>query len=76
MVWDVDWATVSWHWTEPDRMRRVLRAWDEHLVHPSLPLTLGSAMRAVGFADVRMEAHGFAATGAFDDQTYGPGSRR
>ena len=28
VLWDVDWATVSWHSTDPDRMRRVLAAWD------------------------------------------------
>lgn len=37
VVWDVDWATVSWHSADPARMRRVLVAWDEHLAHPSLP---------------------------------------
>jgi arsenite methyltransferase len=73
VLWDIDWATVSWHSADPERMRRVLAAWDEHLAHPSLPLTLAATMRSVGFADVRMEAHPFAATGAFDPQTYGAG---
>jgi len=69
VVWDVDWATVSWHSEHPDRMARVLRAWDEHLVHRSLPRTLASAMRAVGFERVEMEAHSFAST-EFDPETY------
>ena len=34
VVWDVDWSTVSWHSQQPERMERVLAAWDEHLVHP------------------------------------------
>ena len=34
VVWDVDWATLSWHSEDPERMARVLRAWDEHLTHP------------------------------------------
>ena len=42
VVWDVDWATVSWHSTDPARMERVLSAWDEHLTHPSLPRTLAA----------------------------------
>ena len=61
VVWDVDWATVSWHSSDPDRMARVLRAWDAHLAHPSLPRILTAKLTAVGFDDVRMEGHTFAA---------------
>ena len=60
VVWDVDWATLSWHSTDPHRMERMLRAWDEHLAHPSLPRTLVPRLRAAGFEDVTMEAHAFA----------------
>jgi arsenite methyltransferase len=70
VVWDVDWATVSWHSADPARMERVLGAWDEHLAHPSLPRTLAPAMRAVGFEQVEMEAHSFASAD-FDPDTYG-----
>jgi SAM-dependent methyltransferase len=70
VVWDVDWATVSWHSADPARMQRVLGAWDEHLAHPSLPRTLAPAMRAVGFEQVEMEAHSFA-TAEFDPDRYG-----
>jgi ubiquinone/menaquinone biosynthesis C-methylase UbiE len=70
VIWDVDWATLSWHSADPERMRRVLDAWDEHLVHPSLPRTLAPALRAAGFADVAMQAHSFA-TASFDPDTYG-----
>lgn len=70
VLWDVDWATLSWHSADPGRMRRVLDAWDEHLVHRALPRTLAPAMRAVGFADVAMQAHSFA-TASFDPDTYG-----
>lgn len=70
IVWDVDWATVSWHSKDPARMTRVLGAWDEHLAHPSLPRVLAPAMRAVGFEDVRMEPHPFA-TARFDPDSYG-----
>lgn len=73
VIWDVDWATVSWHSADAERMRRVLKAWDEHLVHPSLPLTLAPAMRTAGFSDVEMHAHPFAAAGPFDTETYGAG---
>jgi SAM-dependent methyltransferase len=70
VIWDVDWATLSWHSTEPERMQRVLAAWDEHLVHRSLPRTLAPAMRAAGFADIEMQAHSFA-TSEFNPDTYG-----
>jgi len=70
VVWDVDWATVSWHSADPARMDRVLRAWDEHLAHPSLPRTLAARLRRVGFDDVRVQGHVFV-SGEFDPETYG-----
>jgi arsenite methyltransferase len=70
VVWDVDWATVSWHSTDPDRMARVLRDWDAHLAHRSLPRTLTAKLRAAGFGDVRMEGHTFAAN-EFSPDSYG-----
>jgi arsenite methyltransferase len=60
LVWDVDWATVSWHAADRQLTRRVLAAWDKHLTHPSLPRTLAPQLRNAGFEDVRMDAHAFA----------------
>lgn len=71
VLWDIDWATASLHSDDPVRMERVLRAWDEHLVHRSLPRTLGPRMRSAGFGDVQMKAHPFA-TIDFDPEAYGP----
>jgi arsenite methyltransferase len=62
VVWDVDWATLSLHSNDAARTARMLRAWDEHLAHPSLPRTLGPLMRAAGFDDVRLEGHAFTGT--------------
>ena len=70
VVWDVDWTTVSWHSNDPARMERVLRGWDDHLAHPSLPRTLAARMRTAGFADVRVEGHTFA-TAEFTPESYG-----
>ena len=70
VVWDVDWATVSLHALDPALNERVLRAWDEHLTHPSLPRTLGPRLRSAGFEEVRMAAHPFA-TCELDPETYG-----
>jgi arsenite methyltransferase len=69
VIWDVDWATVWWHSNDPDRMRRVLQAWDEHLVHPSLPRTLGARLRSAGFVDVAVAGHSFA-TVDYDDESF------
>jgi arsenite methyltransferase len=70
VIWDVDWATVSWHSHDPARMERALRAWDEHLADPVLPRTLAPRMRAVGFEDVKMEGYAFA-TAEFTPDAYG-----
>jgi arsenite methyltransferase len=70
VIWDVDWATVSWHSEDPDRMARILAAWDAHLAHPSLPRTLSASLRAAGFTNVRMDAHAFA-TDELTEESYG-----
>jgi ubiquinone/menaquinone biosynthesis C-methylase UbiE len=71
LIWDIDWATASIS-GDPERSARVLAAWDEHLAHPWLPRALTRELRAAGFEDIEMTAHGFA-TNEFDpDQYYGP----
>jgi len=67
LVWDVDWATVSWHAIDRQLMRQVLAAWDKHLTHPCLPQTLAAQLRNAGFQDVRMDAHAFATTELIPD---------
>jgi hypothetical protein len=67
LVWDVDWATVSWNAIDRQLTRRVLAAWDQHLTHPSVPRTLAAQLRHAGFADVRMDAHAFATTELIPD---------
>jgi SAM-dependent methyltransferase len=70
LVWDVDWATLSVHSHDSARNERVLRAWDEHLVHRSLPRTLAPLLRAAEFEDVGMQPHPFA-TIDFDGDSFG-----
>jgi arsenite methyltransferase len=67
LIWDVDWATVSWHSRDPERMQRFLEAWDEHLSDPVLPRTLSAQMRAAGFADVELQGHAFATDDVTED---------
>jgi arsenite methyltransferase len=59
VLWDVDWSTVTWQSGDPARMERVLRTWDEHLAHPSLPRTLAARLRSAGFENVRVTGHAF-----------------
>lgn len=70
VIWDVDWGTAWWHSDDPGRMRRVLAAWDEHLVHPSLPRRMGAHLRAAGFVDVAVQGHSFA-TVDYDEESFG-----
>jgi arsenite methyltransferase len=70
VIWDVDWATLSMRTADPERMRRMLDAWDEHLTHASLPRTLTGELRRAGFADVSMRGHAFA-TNELSPDTYG-----
>jgi arsenite methyltransferase len=70
LIWDVDWGTAWWHTNDPDRMRRVLAAWDEHLVHPSLPRRMGAHLRQSGFVDVVVQGHSFA-TVDYDEDSFG-----
>ena len=70
VVWDVDWATLALHTSDAARTERVLRAWDGHLAHPSLPHTLTAQLRAAGFDQVQLACHAFA-TNELDPDTYG-----
>lgn len=70
VVWDVDWGAVSLHTTRPARTERVLRSWDGHLAHPSLPQTRTAQLHAAGFDDVKLKGHTFA-TNEFDQDTSG-----
>jgi len=49
LVLDTDWDSIVWHSSDPERMRRVLAAWDEHLADPYLPRRLGGLLREAGF---------------------------
>ena len=49
LVLDTDWDSVVWHAADRDRHRRIMAAWEEHLVHPHLPGTLPGQLRRAGF---------------------------
>jgi ubiquinone/menaquinone biosynthesis C-methylase UbiE len=49
LVLDTDWDSVVWHVADRQRHRRIMAAWEEHLVHPHLPCTLPGHLRRAGF---------------------------
>jgi arsenite methyltransferase len=63
LVWDIDWDTLSLYSGDAELSERVIRAWDEHLAHRTVPRTLAGRLRAAGFAEVSMSAHAFATLG-------------
>ncbi len=71
VIWDIDWATVAWHSSDPLLTRRILEAWDQHLAHPSLPRSLAPRLREAGFEEVEATGHVFSTISALDPETYG-----
>jgi len=56
LVLDTDWGSIVWHSGDAERMRRVLAAWEEHLVDPHLPRRLTRLLSAAGFSIARRTA--------------------
>lgn len=44
-----DWDGVVWHSENPDRMKRMQRAWEAHCSDPRLPRTLAVRLKSAGF---------------------------
>ncbi|MEX2290138.1 MAG: methyltransferase domain-containing protein [Mycobacteriales bacterium] len=53
---DTDWRSCVWHSADRDRTDTVLRAWEEHFVHPHLPTGIAALLRAGGLQDVQVHA--------------------
>jgi len=68
-ILDTDWDSIVWQSSDPERMRRVLGAWEAHLVDPHLPRSLPRALARAGFTDVRCEVIPVLNVG-FDAQTF------
>lgn len=49
LILDTDWDSVVWHTADRDLHRRIMAAWDEHLVDPHLPAALPGHLRRAGF---------------------------
>jgi SAM-dependent methyltransferase len=48
LVLDTDWDSLVWHVADRARHRRIMAAWEEHLVDPHLPCTLSGHLRRAG----------------------------
>jgi SAM-dependent methyltransferase len=57
LIHDTDWGALLWHSSDAERMSRILQVWDGHLADPSLPQSLGSRLKAAGFAEVGAEPY-------------------
>ena len=68
-ILDTDWDSLVWHATDAARARRVLAAWDEHLVDPHLPRRLSPLLRAAGFTVIHHAAFAILNAG-YDTNTY------
>lgn len=55
LVLDTDASSVLFRTEHPERMARVMKAWNEHLVDPYLPRRLNGLLTATGFALTRWE---------------------
>jgi len=71
VIWDIDWGTVAWHSSDPSLTEQILKAWDQHLVHPSLPRSLAPRLREAGFEEVEATGHVFSGISKLDPETYG-----
>jgi SAM-dependent methyltransferase len=49
LVVDTDWDSIVWHGADPTLTARILKAWEEHLVHAHLPRSLTSRLERGGF---------------------------
>ena len=52
-----DWRSVAWYSAEPERMDRMLSAWEEHLAHPTLPRVLGKKLGDLGLRVRAIDRH-------------------
>ena len=49
VIVDTDWDSIVWHSLNPERMSRVLAAWEPHAANSYLPRTMSNQLRHAGF---------------------------
>lgn len=53
IILSTDWHTVVWHSRQPERMRKILMAWETHSNTPDLPSILSVHLRQTGLEPLR-----------------------
>ena len=49
VIVDTDWGSIVWESPNPERMRRILAAWEQHAADVYLPRTLANKLARAGF---------------------------
>lgn len=72
VIVDTDWRSCVWHSDDRDRTDAVLRVWEEHFVHPHLPVRLPVFLREAGFTQSEAAVVPILHVGSLED-TYSAG---
>jgi arsenite methyltransferase len=72
LVLDTDWDSIVWRSGDPERMRRLLTVWDEHLADPHLPRRLAGLLGQAGFSVTHRQVIPLLNAG-YDPDTYSAG---
>lgn len=72
VIMDTDWRTAVWHSSDRERMDRILKAWDEHLMDPILPRTLAAQLGNAGLVIREQDVFVFL-NSEFNSDTYSHG---
>jgi SAM-dependent methyltransferase len=72
LVVATDWDGLAWHSANPERMKRILRAWEGHCADPRLPRTLAGRLTAAGLSVARVSGYSIINT-SLGAETYSEG---
>ncbi len=50
LILDTDWESIVWHSSDRERMDKILKVWEQHLVDPRLPRILTPSLKKAGFS--------------------------
>ena len=64
-----DWGATLWRSSDPDRMQRMLKVWDNHLEDRQLPQTLNTKLRKAGLQQGDHDVH-IMFNPVFNENTY------
>ncbi|MEP2531066.1 methyltransferase domain-containing protein [Shimia sp.] len=62
VIGDMHFDTLAWASDNPDRMRRMCKAWEDHVADPHLPASLPAALHNAGFQLIELRPVNFSCT--------------